>query len=85
MRSRRSAVSKSALGKRAVWIAFVLGLIGSGVGIVELHVQMAVFGLIVASISGLLLLKRRADMHQATPPLVREVQRPNTEFHSQAA
>ncbi len=46
--------------KIIVWAAFIAGLVGAGLGIAALHVEVAVFWLIVASTSGLVLLKFRA-------------------------
>ena len=64
--------------KSIVWCVFLVGLAGAGVGIGQLHTELAVFWLIVASVSGLFLLKLRDAP-------VREIPRPSTEFHSQAA
>ena len=43
----------SAVSKVIGWCASVVGLVGAAYGIVSLHVEMSVFGLIVASTSGL--------------------------------
>ena len=51
----------SAVSKVIGWCVFVVGLIGAAYGIVSLHVEMSVFWLIVASTSGLILLKMRAE------------------------
>ncbi|KAA0022502.1 hypothetical protein [Antrihabitans cavernicola] len=80
MKSKASTSSKS-----IAWCVFLAGLIGAGVGIGNLQVVAAVFWLIVASVSGLMLLKQRADSRPTAAPLVREIQRPSTELHSQAA
>ncbi|AOW93135.1 hypothetical protein BFN03_12055 [Rhodococcus sp. WMMA185] len=49
--------------KAIVWSLLVVGLVGAGIGISELHVHVTVASLIVASVSGLVLLKIRADAH----------------------
>ena len=54
---------RSAVSKVIGWCVFVVGLIGAAYGIVSLHVEMSVFWLIVASTSGLILLKMRAEAH----------------------
>lgn len=51
----------STVSKVFGWCVFVVGLIGAAYGIVSLHVEMSVFWLIVASTSGLILLKMRAE------------------------
>ena len=53
----------SAVSKVIGWCVFVVGLVGAAYGIVSLHVEMSVFWLIVASTSGLILLKMRAEAH----------------------
>lgn len=53
----------SAVSKVIGWCVFVVGMIGAAYGIVSLHVEMSVFWLIVASTSGLILLKMRAETH----------------------
>lgn len=49
--------------KAIMWSLFAIGLIGAGIGIAELHVEWIVASLIVASVSGLVLLRIRADSH----------------------
>ncbi|MFZ2175545.1 MAG: hypothetical protein WAW17_16220 [Rhodococcus sp. (in: high G+C Gram-positive bacteria)] len=49
--------------KTVMWSVFVIGLVGAGVGVSELHVHWTVASLIVASVSGLILLRIRADAH----------------------
>ncbi len=49
--------------KAIMWSLLVVGLVGAGVGISELHVPWTVASLIVASVSGLVLLRIRADAH----------------------
>lgn len=53
----------SAAFKIVMWSLFAIGLIGAGIGIAELHVEWIVTSLIVASVSGLVLLRIRADAH----------------------
>ncbi|GGK46806.1 hypothetical protein [Nocardia camponoti] len=43
------------------WLLFVGGLVGAGIGIADLHVEIAVAGLILACTAGLTLLKLRTD------------------------
>ncbi|MGW5450913.1 hypothetical protein [Nocardia sp. NPDC003979] len=43
------------------WLFFVGGLVGAGLGIAGLHVEITVAGLILACTAGLILLKLRAD------------------------
>ncbi|NLE82251.1 MAG: hypothetical protein GX610_22265 [Rhodococcus sp.] len=54
---------RSAVFKAVIWTLFAIGLIGAGLGIAELHVEWIVASLIVASVSGLVLLRIRADAH----------------------
>ncbi|MEV0948148.1 hypothetical protein [Rhodococcus sp. NPDC049939] len=65
--------------KAIVWSLLIVGLIGAGVGISELHVHWTVASLIVASVSGLVLLRIRADahpeLHRDRPMTVAEPQR----------
>ncbi|MCQ4121333.1 hypothetical protein [Rhodococcus tibetensis] len=49
--------------KAIMWSLFVLGLVGASLGVSELHVYWTVASLIVASVSGLILLRIRADAH----------------------
>ncbi|ABG93720.1 hypothetical protein OPAG_00464 [Rhodococcus opacus PD630] len=49
--------------KAIMWSLLFVGLVGAGVGISELHVPWTVASLIVASVSGLVLLRIRADAH----------------------
>ncbi|HEY5855934.1 MAG TPA: hypothetical protein VIW24_18295 [Aldersonia sp.] len=59
----------SAVSKVIGWCVFVVGLVGAAYGIVSLHVEMSVFWLIVASTSGLILLKMRAEAHGNLDPV----------------
>lgn len=43
------------------WLFFVGGLVGAGLGIAGLHVEITVAGLILACTAGLILLKLRTD------------------------
>jgi hypothetical protein len=43
------------------WALFLGGLVGAGLGIAELRVEVTVAGLILACTTGLVLLKLRAD------------------------
>jgi hypothetical protein len=54
-------VMGSAHYKPVYWFVFLVGLIGAAFGVMELRAEMAVFGLIVASTSGLILLRIRAE------------------------
>ncbi|PTR20224.1 hypothetical protein C8K36_1186 [Rhodococcus sp. OK519] len=54
---------ESAAVKFVLSSLFLVGVIVAGVGLVELHVHAAVAALIVASVSGLLLLRVRAESH----------------------
>lgn len=47
---------------------FLVGLVVAGVGVAELHVHATVGALIVASVSGLLLLRIRAASHGRLEP-----------------
>ncbi len=47
--------------KYVAWTMFVVGLIGTWVGVYDLGVETVVFGLIISSISGLVLLHMRAE------------------------
>ncbi|CAM2810801.1 hypothetical protein [Skermania piniformis] len=49
------------VSKSVCRVVFAVGLVGAAVGIAALHAQLAVFWLIVASTSGLILLKMRAE------------------------
>jgi hypothetical protein len=51
----------SAVSKTIGWCIFVVGLVGAAIGIAQLQVELTVFCLIVASTSGLILLKMRAE------------------------
>lgn len=51
----------SVVSKTIGWCVFVVGLVGAAIGIVQLQVELSVFCLIVASTSGLILLKMRAE------------------------
>ncbi|TSE01859.1 hypothetical protein FOS14_00205 [Skermania sp. ID1734] len=51
----------STVSKSLWWVAFLAGLVNAGLGIADLHVGLTVFGLIVASTAGLVLLKIRAE------------------------
>lgn len=53
----------SAAFKAIMWSLFAIGMIGAAIGIAELHVEWIVASLIVASVSGLVLLRVRADAH----------------------
>ncbi len=57
-RPRRVTAS---LARAIAWLIFVGGLVGAGLGIAGLHVEIAVAGLILACTAGLVLLKLRAD------------------------
>jgi hypothetical protein len=63
----------SVVSKSIGWCAFIAGLIGAGIGIAWLQVVPAVLCLIVASVSGLVLLKMRAEaqgrLEPAEPPM----------------
>ncbi|WP_278263299.1 hypothetical protein [Nocardia sp. AG03] len=43
------------------WLFFVGGLVGAGLGLAGLHVEITVAGLILACTAGLILLKLRTD------------------------
>lgn len=43
------------------WCMFLTGITAAVMGIAELHVEVTVFGLIIASTSGMILLKMRAE------------------------
>ncbi|QBJ97844.1 hypothetical protein ERC79_19285 [Rhodococcus sp. ABRD24] len=47
---------------------FLAGLVGAGIGLSELHVHVTVAALIVAAVSGLLLLRIRAESHGRIEP-----------------
>ena len=47
--------------KSICWSAFIVGLVVASLGVMELRAELAVLGLIVASTSGLVLLKLRAE------------------------
>ena len=47
--------------KSLAWTLFAVGLIGTWVGVYDLGVETVVFGLIMSSISGLVLLHMRAE------------------------
>lgn len=47
--------------KSVAWTLFVIGLVGTWVGVYDLGVETVVFGLIISSISGLVLLHMRAE------------------------
>ncbi|MFI6868695.1 hypothetical protein [Nocardia sp. NPDC050406] len=49
------------LARATAWLIFLGGLVGAGLGIAGLHVEIAVAGLILACTAGLVLLKLRAD------------------------
>ncbi|QNG18126.1 hypothetical protein G4H71_03375 [Rhodococcus triatomae] len=49
--------------KSVMWCLFVTGLVGFGIALSELHVEWSVASLIAASVSGLVLLRIRADSH----------------------
>lgn len=53
----------SATFKSFLWSLFIIGLVGAGIGVSALHVEWTVASLIVASVSGLVLLRIRADAH----------------------
>ncbi|MEV6214263.1 hypothetical protein ACFWM1_01590 [Nocardia sp. NPDC058379] len=55
--NRAFAVVARVLG----WLFFVGGLVGAGLGIAGLHVEITVAGLILACTAGLILLKLRTD------------------------
>jgi hypothetical protein len=77
----------SAVSKVIGWCVFIVGLVGAAYGIVSLHVEMSVFWLIVASTSGLILLKMRAEAHgrlEAVEPAPR-VQAETSQAPAQAA
>lgn len=48
------------VSKSLVWTLFLAGIIAAGIGIVQLFVELAVLGLIVAVSAGLVLLQRRS-------------------------
>ena len=52
------------VSKSVCWSVFLVGLIGAAIGIAMLHAELAVFWLIVASTTGLILLKMRAEAHE---------------------
>ncbi|MCA1004091.1 hypothetical protein LCL87_00030 [Rhodococcus hoagii] len=54
---------ESAAVKFVLVSLFLAGLVSAGVGLAELHVYTTVAALIVASVSGLLLLRVRAESH----------------------
>lgn len=58
----------SVLVKVIIWGLFLSGLVGAGIGVSELHVHGTVASLIVASVSGLVLLRIRADAHPELEP-----------------
>lgn len=49
------------LARAIAWLIFLGGVVGAGLGIAGLHVEIAVAGLILACTAGLVLLKLRAD------------------------
>ena len=55
--NRTFAVAARIMG----WLFFVGGLVGAGLGIAGLHVEITVAGLILACTAGLILLKLRTD------------------------
>ncbi|MFE7720646.1 hypothetical protein ACFU44_16570 [Nocardia rhizosphaerihabitans] len=55
--NRAVAVAARVMG----WLFFVGGLVGAGLGIAGLHVEITVAGLILACTAGLILLKLRTD------------------------
>lgn len=64
---------ESAAVKIVLVSLFLAGLVAAGVGLAELHVYTTVAALIVASVSGLLLLRVRAESHgrlESRRPLV---------------
>ncbi|WP_225724992.1 MULTISPECIES: hypothetical protein [unclassified Nocardia] len=50
----------------AGWVIFLGGLVGAGLGLAGLHVEITVAGLILACTAGLVLLKLRAESHSTT-------------------
>ncbi|MFD3810756.1 hypothetical protein [Rhodococcus sp. NPDC058639] len=54
------------VGKALLWFALLIGLVGAGVAVYALHVHGAVGSLIVASVSGLVLLRLRAEAQSET-------------------
>ncbi|MFF0542956.1 hypothetical protein ACWEVD_18405 [Nocardia thailandica] len=62
-RSERTALA--VVGRVLGWLFFVGGLVGAGLGIAGLHVEVTVAGLILACTAGLILLKLRADREPA--------------------
>lgn len=63
----------SVVSKSIGWCAFGAGLVGAGIGIAWLQVVPAVLCLIVASVSGLILLKMRAESQGRLEPVGRPV------------
>jgi hypothetical protein len=63
----------SVVSKSIGWCAFSAGLIGAGIGIAWLQVIPAVLCLIVASVSGLILLKMRAEAQGRLEPVEESV------------
>jgi hypothetical protein len=59
----------SVVSKSIGWCALIAGLIGAGIGIAWLQVVPAVLCLIVASVSGLILLKMRAEEQGRLEPI----------------
>lgn len=57
--------SLAVVGRVLGWLFFVGGLVGAGLGIAGLHVEVTVAGLILACTAGLILLKLRADREPA--------------------
>ncbi|NLG54817.1 MAG: hypothetical protein GX542_04085 [Rhodococcus sp.] len=49
--------------KSAMWCLFAVGAIGFGFALAQTHVEWIVAALITASVSGLVLLRIRADAH----------------------
>ena len=48
------------IARTTAWLIFLGGLVGAGLGIAGLHVEITVVGLILACTAGLVLLKLRA-------------------------
>ena len=56
-------MASTVVSKSLGWCLFCIGIVGAVIGIAELRVELVVFCLIVASTSGLILLKMRAEAH----------------------
>lgn len=58
----------TSVSKSIAITAFLVGLVGTALAVYHLDVELAVAWLIVASISGLVLLKYRSDAHPEVAP-----------------